>query len=267
MIIDAHVHIFPEKIAAKAVQKLADISGITPCTDGTLASTRELLNKHGMDGAMLLNIATRPEQQTSINNSAATLNGKDGFIALGSVHFQSEDWKEQLIFLKEAGVPGVKLHPDYQGFMIDQPDMFNIYSACQELGLFIVFHAGWDCYSPNLVHAHPRNCANVAKAFPKLKMVFAHMGGLRMEQAVLEHLAGIKNLYFDTAMAATYNDKNLVDKIIKKHGAGRILFGSDCPWENPIDTLNFVDGLHLSRDEKQAVFAENILKLTSGGKL
>ena len=263
MIIDAHVHIFPEKIAEKAVGKLADISGITPCTNGTVGSTREIMQKRGIDKAVLLNIATKPSQQASITASAAELNKRDEFIPLGSVHFQAEDWKQELIRIKEAGLVGVKLHPDYQGFMINDPKMWDIYATCADLGLFIVFHAGWDCYSPDLVHAAPKASAEVAAAFPGLKMVLAHMGGLRMEDQVLAHLAGLKNVYFDTAMAATYTHKDKAKQIINKHGIQRIFFGSDCPWEDPALTLDFVDSLGLTSDERQALLAGNILQLIS----
>ena len=260
MIIDAHVHTFPDKIARAAVDKLAKISGITPCTDGTLASTGELMRKKGIDKALLLNIATKPSQQNSINTCAIELNKSKEFFSVGSIHFDAPDWQDELIRLKESGIKGVKLHPDYQGFMIDHPQMYEIYSACQDMGLFIVFHAGWDCYSPNLVHASPKASAWVAKRFPRLKMVLAHMGALRMEDEVLIHLAGLDNVYFDTAMMATYLKADKAAEIIKRHGHTKIFFGSDCPWENPADTLDMIDRLGLSSDQKEDILSGNILE-------
>lgn len=261
MIIDAHVHIFPEKIAHAAVEKLAGISGIAPCTDGTLAGTRELMKKSGIDRAVLLNIATKPTQLHGVNTSAIEINRDKELYPLGSIHYAAPDWREYLIMLKEAGIRGIKLHPDYQGFMIYSPQLKDIYAACQEMDIFIVFHAGWDCYSPELVHATPSASALVAREFPRLKMVLAHMGALRMEDEVLKHLVGLDNVYFDTAMAATYMDREKVKMIIDKHGYERIFFGSDCPWEDPVDTLNFIDGLGLKGHQREAILSQNVLEL------
>ena len=262
MIIDSHVHIFPEKIAHKAIQKLAGISGLTPCTDGTLSDTAARMASSGVDRAVLLSIATSPSQEESINNAAVQNSADERFIPLGSVHYLSDKWEKQLEFLRDNGIRGIKLHPDYQGFMIDDRALFPIYEKCADMGMFIVFHAGWDCYSPQLIHAAPRASAAVARAFPGLKMVLAHMGGLRMPDEVLAHLVGLKNVYFDTAMAETYMDRETVCRIIKQHPAENVLFGSDCPWEDPARTLDFVDSLGLSADVRALVFAGNILRLT-----
>ena len=60
----------------------------------------------------------------------------------------------------------------------------------------IVFHAGWDCYSPQLIHARPKASAEVAQAFPRLKMVLAHMGGLKLEDEVLAFFGGALKCIF-----------------------------------------------------------------------
>ena len=163
--------------------------------------------------------------------------------------------------LKESGVRGIKLHPDYQGFMINDRAWFPVYESCQDLGLVIVFHAGWDCYSPQLIHARPKASAEVAQAFPRLKMVLAHMGGLKLEDEVLAFLAGRANVYFDTAMGGTYMNREKVRRIIDLHPAENILFGSDCPWEDPVKTLDFVDSMGLGREARERVLAGNAIRL------
>ena len=113
-IIDAHVHTFPDAVAEKAVGKLARLSQITPYTNGTLKDTREKLEACGIGRAVLLNIATSPRQQNSINHSAAEINqsSPQRWTALGSVHFQAEDALAQLEQIHAAHIPGIKLHPD-----------------------------------------------------------------------------------------------------------------------------------------------------------
>lgn len=241
---DAHVHTFPEKIAAKAVGKLAHISGITPYTDGTLQQTKIKMAECGVDHAVLLNIATAPGQEQTINRCAAESNSQHGLTALGSVHFLSDDPVNEVHRIKTLGLAGVKLHPDYQDFIIDDERLFPIYEACAQEGLPIVFHAGWDCYSPNLVHAPPERSAHVAEIFPSLKIVLAHFGGLKQWDEVERYLIG-KNVWFDTAMCATYADKEQIRRMILSHDPTKIMLGSDCPWENPRISISWLSSLHL----------------------
>ena len=69
--IDFHTHIFPEKVAPKAIGKLARISGISPFTDGTLTDTAAKMDLCKVNRFVCLNIATAPGQETNINNVAA----------------------------------------------------------------------------------------------------------------------------------------------------------------------------------------------------
>ena len=116
------------------VGKLARISGISPYTDGTFAQTQQCMEKSGIDHAVLLNIATAPGQEHTINACASEINRQPDFTALGSIHFLSENPVKEVHRIKELGLCGVKLHPDYQGFMIDDERLFPIYEACAEEG-------------------------------------------------------------------------------------------------------------------------------------
>lgn len=263
MIIDTHVHTFPDSIATKAIGKLEKISGITPATDGTVATTLSFMKKIGVDVFVNLNIATGPNQQTTINNVASQLNTqyeKESMISIGSVHHLNPDSINELNRIKDLNIKGIKLHPDYQGFFIADKELYPIYDACSQLDIPIIFHSGWDCYSPDVIHAPPQQSATVAKKFPKLKMVLAHFGGLLMWEDVLEHVAGIENVYLDTAMLATYcKDINIIYKILNKHPIDNVMLGSDCPWENPESSVEFIHKLQISDDSKDKIFYRNAL--------
>lgn len=264
MIIDFHTHTFPDKVAPKAIGKLAAIAGIEPFTDGTVGDTLASQERTGVDICVCLNIATNPGQEHTINNTAASICKEypNRLIAFGSVHPDSPDAMEELAHIKELGIPGVKMHPDYQGFMADEERLDPIYDRISELGLPLVLHAGWDCYSPNLIHCPPERSASVARKFPKLKLVLAHFGGLKQWDQVLEHLAGLPNVYFDTAMAATYQlSEELAMKILNRHPAENILLGSDCPWEDPRASVRWVQALPLSESRKEAILSGNACRL------
>ena len=262
-VIDFHVHTFPDAIAERAVKKLADISGITPSTDGTVGATLPVLRHARVDTGVSLNIATSPKQMHTINDHAAVLNRELGgrLISFGSVHPDAPDAVEELRRIKQLGLPGIKLHPDYQGFMVDEERLFPIYEMCGELGLPIVFHAGWDCYSPELIHNPPARSARVAKLFPRTRMVLAHLGGLKQWDEVERHLCGLENVYFDTAIIASHIDPAQAVRVMRNHPADHVLLGSDCPWEDPAVSVAFIENLPVSERRKRQILGENAQRL------
>ena len=260
MIIDAHVHVFPEAIAGRALSNLSQICGSPYFSDGTVAGTRKKFQEWGIDGAVCLNIATKPKQQTTINNCAASIQG-DGLYCFGSVHPDAPDVLDELQRIKDLGLYGVKFHPDYQGFLIDDEKMFPIYDAVSSLHLPAVFHTGWDPFSPKLVHAPSRKVAKVAKLFPKMILIAAHMGGMCRYDEVEEYLLPQENIYLDTAMSSQYCNPEQFERIIRKHGAEHILFGSDCPWSKSCDEVNYLERAHLSSRDLDLIFSGNIMRL------
>lgn len=260
-VVDFHVHTFPDKIAEKAISKLAVISGITPYTNGTIKDTKEKLQNEKIDFFINLNIATSASQENSINTNVIKLNAENkNMISFGSVHFLSENAVKWLEKLKENKVKGIKLHPDYQGFMIDDQRLYPIYEKCSELGLIVVFHTGWDCYSPDLIHAPAKLSLKIHKMFPKLKMVLAHFGGLMKWNETEEYLIG-QDIYLDTAMCASYMDKSQMERMILKHDGNKILLASDCPWENPKKSLDFILSLNIKDDIKEKIIYKNAFNL------
>lgn len=258
--IDCHVHTFPDAVAPKAVGRLAKISNLTPCTDGTLPDTLQKMNERGVECFFNLNIATNPAQQTKINDTASLLNQQypGQIYSFGSIHFLTDNAVEEVARVRELGLPGIKMHPDYQEFFIDDPRLYPVYEACAEQNVPIVFHAGWDCYSPDIIHAPPERSAVVAKRFPKLRMVLAHLGGLRQWEAVQDHLAGLENVYFDTAMIAQFAlPQELALSILNRHPRENIFLGSDCPWEDPLQSIRYVEALPIGSDFQERIFHQN----------
>ena len=253
-------------MAEKTVRKLAAISGIAPVTDGTVSDTLRRMDKSGIDMCVCLNIATSLTAHTTINNTTCENNRihKGKMVFFGSVNPFVPDALDELCRIRDLGIPGIKLHPDYQNFFTDDKRLFDFYDRCRELDLITVFHSGWDCYSPNLIHSAPHMNRKVAENFPGLRMVLAHFGGLAMYEEVLSELAGLPNVWFDTAMCGSISpDKKTAMAIINKHPAEHILLGSDCPWEDPADSARYIESPPLSDDRKEMIFKNNALSLLS----
>lgn len=236
-------------------------SGITmPFHDGSLEGLRALQKRDGVDYSVVLNIATNPHQQASVNNFAISLKSVEEIIPFGSVHPDSPDALDELERLKENGIKGVKLHPDYQGFFIDEDKMLPIYEKIGSLGLITVLHSGVDIGYPDPVHCTPERLASVLDAFGGSPVVAAHFGGLCARLQTLEHLAG-KNIYLDTAYCYGMLTPAKAKELIDVHGADKILLGSDAPWNSPEQDIELVKCFGLSEDEEKAVLGENARKL------
>ncbi len=265
MIIDAHVHMFPDKIAKKTLDHLSQIAQSPYHTDGTAAGTVQAFDRWGIQTGIVMHIATKPSQQTTINNWAASLQKEypGRLFCCGTVHPKAEDALEEIDRIRERRLHGIKLHPDYQDFMVDDPQMFPIYEKIADSGLPVVFHTGWDPLSPNCVHASAKGIKKVAKLFPTLKIVAAHMGGMRRYDESEEELAGIDTVWFDTAMSFLYCQPEHFLRLCRKHGADRILFGSDCPWSRSCDEKEYLLRSGLSDEELEKILWKNASELFS----
>ena len=152
MIIDFHTHIFPDKIAEATIEHLKSKANIEAYTNGTLTNLKSSMKSADIDYSVVLPIATVPKQTQSINNFASQITGKDGIISFGSIHPLYEDWKNELDRIKSLGLLGIKLHPDYQQFFVDDESIFPMLNYAAELGLTIIFHGGVDVGIPGEIH-------------------------------------------------------------------------------------------------------------------
>ncbi len=260
MLIDFHAHAFPDNLAPNIIPRLAKkAGGIATYTNGGITDTAAKMQGWGVDRFVLLNIATNVKQQTNVNNFAIAQN-TDNVISFGSVHPDSPGALDELERIAGAGLLGVKFHPEYQDFRIDDKKVYPLYEKCRSLGLVMVFHAGSDLGFSRPPAAPPAAVGKVLRAFPDAKMVMAHLGGCLLWDEVESHVAGCAG-YIDTSFTFGRISAEQATRIIKKHGADRVLFGSDCPWESPADTFAFIDSLKLTDDEKDKIFSKNALEL------
>jgi len=260
LVIDFHTHCFPDKIARKTIEKLSFVSGgLIPQTDGTKDSLLYLMSKDGVDKSVVLSIATNANQQKKVNDFAISLKSEK-IIPFGSVYPFSEDWEEELERLKENGIKGIKLHPDYQQFFVDDERIFPIYKKIEKLGFVLIFHAGEDFGFAPPYKATPERLKKVATLI-ETPVVCAHWGGLSMGEDVLKYLCDIDNCYFDTAFGYGTMPKDMAKRILDKKDIDKILFGSDCPWNSPSWDIGMIKTMELTEDEEDKIFYKNAEKL------
>lgn len=260
MLIDFHTHAFPERIAARAIGKLAhDAGGLTPQTDGTLASLKEQMRLDGVDISVVHSIATSPKQQTNVNNFAMEIDRDPAIVAFGSVHPDAPDALEELERIHAAGLKGVKFHPEYQHFYADDEKMKPIYRKISQLGLITLFHAGHDYGFSPPYHAMPEHLLGALRWLDG-PVVAAHWGGLDCGSAVLEKLCGTE-VYMDLSYGYGVMPKPIAQAIVDRHTPERLLFASDMPWHRPSWELQLIGSLDISEDDREKIYYRNAQKL------
>mgnify|MGYP003289644417 FL=1 len=260
--IDFHTHIFPDKIAARSIESLSKVSGVKAATDGTLNGLLASMDRSGVDLSVIMPVVTKPTQFESVNTFAAKVNEQytGRLLSFGGIHPDSEDYKSELNRIKELGLPGIKLHPDYQGVMIDDVRYMNIIEYADALGMIIMVHAGIDIGLPEPVHCPPDKARKVLDTLKPKKLVLAHMGGWKQWDEVYEYLAG-EQVYLDTAFCFDYMEQDMFLKLCEKHGTDKILFATDSPWSDARRDLDVIKSLTFTDEAKAAIFSGNAKKL------
>ncbi len=266
MIFDFHVHCFPDSLAPRAVSALADTAGIIgmrPLTDGTVADTVKRLRSAGISGAHVLNIATNAKQTANVNRFAASLTSLSGgfMVPAGSVHPDCEDKERVISGLWDAGICGIKIHPDYVGVNIDDPRYDEIFALCEERGMYVATHAGFDPVSPDHFHVTPGMMLKIIHSHPRLTFIAAHMGGPSQLGGVLDLLAGT-GICFDTSLSSIREgERGDLIKLFRSHDPDRFFFGTDTPWSEPGEEIAFIENSGLPEDFKEKILYKNAARL------
>ena len=249
-----------KSIAKKFNMKLVDGDKVIVKTDGR--PLQQIMDEDGIDKSVVLSIATKPEQERNVNNFAISLLDNDRIIPFGSVFPGSDTAMDELERLKNAGIKGIKLHPEYQQFYIDDENAIKVFNKCAELGLLVLLHCGADVAFDPPVHADPERIEKVAKLCPDTIFICAHMGGYNMWQEFSSKVTAHSNLYIDTSMTGTVAilDTETARRIIDIHGADKFLFGSDMPWERQSRSVDKLLSFGLSESDADCTVRMSLCK-------
>lgn len=255
-IIDIHAHIFPDKVAGKAVQSIGKYYGMDMACPGTVAGLLESGNRIKVSRYVVHSTATQVEQVRTINGFIAEAQrANPSFIGFGTLHSGLEDMDSEVGQVMALGLKGIKLHPEFQGFNIDDREMLPLYKAL-EGKLPILMHMG-DAVKTS---SSPKRLLKILNQFPDLTVIAAHLGGYQMWGDSMEYLVG-KNVYFDTSSTLAKLDRPTVLKIIRSHGVDKVLFGSDYPMWSHEDELERFNSLGLLQEEREKILWKNAQRL------
>lgn len=258
-IIDFHTHAFPDEIAEKAMAKLQEECVVKAVLDGKLDSLLKSMDKSGITKSVLCNIATKPEQFNPILKWSKKVRS-ERILPLPSVHPLDIKIKEHLKIVKEEGFLGIKMHPFYQNFSIDDEKAFKIYEALVENNLFIVIHCGYDISFPEWDIAAPTRILNVIEKFPNLKFITTHLGAWKQWDEVEKLILG-KEVYMEISFSFGWLPDKKIKEFLLKHPSDFILFGTDSPWADQSKEIENLKNINLPKSLLDKIFYINAERL------
>ena len=258
-IIDAHCHVYPAAIAHKAVGGTDAFYGVVSVYDGTVETLLDKEMAAGVDHCIIQSVATTPKQVNSINEFIArtVAEGEGRFTGLGTLHPDSEDQAADVAHILELGLKGVKLHPDIQGFQVDDPRCLKIYDLCQQHRLPVLLHTGDDRYD----NSNPNRLLPVLESYPDLTFIGAHLAGYSIWEEACDKLSHAPNLYVDCSSSFFRLSAETAEALIRRWGADRVLFGTDYPMWAADKELATLLGMHFTAEEFHKILWDNAYNL------
>lgn len=251
-IIDAHTHIFPAPLAAKAAGSIGDFYGMLPGHPGAAEDLLREGSKYGVKKYLVCSVATSPGQVGDINNFITReCAGHPEFFGFGTLHPNMEGLEDEVERIIRMGLHGIKLHPDFQFFNLDSPEAFSIYDMVGGRLPFLL-HMGDNRYDSS----SPERLSRVLDNFPKLEVIAAHFGGFMCWESAWELLKR-PNVKVDTSSSLFMLDKGYVRKLIDHYGIENCFFGTDFPLWNYGGEVERFFALDLPYDDMKRILSLN----------
>lgn len=242
-IIDIHTHIYPSKIALKATDSVRDFYQLrgSDNMDGTVQMLRQQGALAGISQFTVLPVSNAPNRVRSINSFILEqTNIYDDFIGFGTVHAAMDHLEEEVEWILNAQLKGIKMHPDSQRFPIDDPRLYAVYDAIQGK-IPVMLHMG----DPRYNYSHPVRLRRIMDTFPHLQVIAAHFGGYQMFDTAKEQLYDT-DCIFDISSAMMFMEPGEPERYINIYGAERMAYGTDYPLWDPVEEVKRFQSLKLT---------------------
>lgn len=256
-VVDAHAHIFPDKIAERATEGISHFYDLPMRHQGSMEQLLASGDPAGIDGYLVCSTATHPAQAEAINNYiGCVLKEYPQCVGFAALHPFSENLTEEFEKILKMPFKGIKLHPDFQEFLMDDPNVYPMYDMISQMGMPILMHMG-DKTRP---YSTPARLAKVLEDFPKLRVIGAHLGGYQHWEEAAEILKPSERLKFDTSSSLDFMTPEDAAGYIRRHGVENCFFGVDFPMWDHKEELERFFRLNLTDKENRMILAENFIE-------
>lgn len=266
MIIDAHTHISSYTGKGKTLPEVTKI-------------LLDEMKRYGIGYAVVIPDNIENDEKIASLDFVLDLTRQDkNFFALGSPQIIQRGAGEIAKYKKllESGeIKGLKLFPGHDPYTPIDDRCQPYYKLLEDLDRPVVIHTGDVSSNPEipnpLFYNDPKYIAEVAKKFPKLKIVIAHYYWPRIEYCY-EITKGVSNIYFDISGCAddevlhASGGKEKMVEVLKKtvqEGPDKVIFGTDWPLCDSTKESGFqkhidlIKSLNVGEQIEQKVFWKN----------
>ena len=283
-VIDCHTHAW----MAEDFKALAELGALldvdlpekspynwTPRFEGTVRALVEEERAAGVDRFVLLPVSGRPERCRELTVWAARAGEEfPEVIPFGAIHPDTATPRDDAALVLDHGLSAVKIHSLVQRFDCQSVSSMRLYEALEKAGLPVLMDsmllAGAVAVKPNLgpwmniasvagFETTPDKIAQIARRFPGLRILAAHMGCC-YGWHLLDGLYDLDNVWFDMSYIHRLMSPEQAVSIIRAKGADRIVWGTDAPYRRPKNALDWFHGLPLDDGEKENILAGNLIR-------
>ncbi|MFH0824195.1 MAG: amidohydrolase family protein [Pseudomonadota bacterium] len=281
MIVDSHCHIFTERIVGnmKAAPDLVrelklNVHDALPRLKPQ--ALQESAQASGIDYCVMLPTAPPHKVRTENDRFIAWTREYPRLRTLATLHPMMQGISEEVRRVFDLGINGFKLSSFSQRFDVSSHETGAMLSTVETLGrdrgsrpvlVFDTFLVADKYLGADPTHlTSPAKLADLVERYAGIDFIAAHMGGLLADFDELRtHLIPSANLYLDTSNAAHTLREDHFTELLRIHGPGHVLFGTDWPWFVHAWELPKIQGLlekaGYDRGEREAVFGENARRL------
>lgn len=260
---DAHTHVWPDKIAAKALAGRVDFMEAE--FDGTVSGLTKTLDRAGISRCVVMGIADEARYLHRTNEFIGSLRS-ERLLPFGTVHPDC-GVEENLESLRKHDVMGVKLHPLFQRFRLDDDRLLAILDALGD-EFPVIAHVGKGGVPETDQLATPEMLAAIVDQLPNLRLMATHFGGFHRLEEVEEHVIG-RDVVLETSWPPTLRrlPREQVVALIRRHGVHRVVFGSDWPMSDPVEGMEVIRDLGLDDEEVAAILGGNLDRWLDGERI
>lgn len=171
--------------------------------------------------------------------------------------------------VESLGLEGVKLLPPFQHFYPNDRSLWPLYERIEDLEIPLLTHTGGEDFPGKVKYCRPYFLDDVAKDFPEMNIVLAHMGGYPFGVWFREAMMVTDenpNVYVDLAALRPreLEGLNLLEMAISWVGSESIIFGSDWPvvFDYPMhEAVETVENLVSEEEDLKNIMSGNAEKL------
>ena len=258
-VINSHCHIYPEKIASKAVEGIKNFYDLNMSLNGRTDDLIKDGSKVGVVHYLVHSVATTPKQVKSINEFISyEVKSHNGlFTGFGTLHPDSDDIEGDFNYLCDLGLKGVKLHPDFQLFALNEKKAFDLGEVIAAGDVPLLIHCGDFRYN----YSNPEQLIPFLDNFPELTVIGAHFAGWSMWEDATRQLSGRENLYVDLSSSLYALSAETANELIHAYGTDKVLWGTDYPMWDSVSEMEYFKKIDLTDEERSMILYENAAKL------